>query len=221
MADVAFFVHYGEASRIVGFFPEPTDRVARRIFDLHRRHVSAVCRVFDEAITSHAAALRQGTLPSTCLLSLIVSRRDGESAYPERSGELERSVTIGADIRMAVDEVQKRVIFHRWGEIRGVSAELIITLAEPFRQAMRDELAPEHYPFTETSNLIRKTNCDANEGLRRRVLRCRNKVAQLATNAGDPPPSLDAVIENSQWHGYRLNPDRIRIVALSELSQSE
>ena len=221
MADVAFFVHYGEASRIVGFFPEPTDRVARRIFDLHRRHVSAVCRVFDEAITSHAAALRQGTLPSTCLLSLIVSRRDGESAYPERSGELDHSGAIGADIRMAVDEVQKRVIFHRWGEIRGVSAELIITLAKPFRQAMRDELAPEHYPFTETSNLIRKTSCDANEGLRRRVLRCRNKIAQLATNAGDPPPSLDAVIENSQWHGYRLNPDRIRIVALSELSQSE
>jgi len=32
---------------------------------------------------------------------------------------------------------------------------------------------------------------------------------------------LDAVIENSQWHGYWLNPDRIRIVALSEMSQSE
>jgi Queuosine biosynthesis protein QueC len=218
MADVAFFAHYGETSRVVGFFPEPTDRVARRIFDLHRRHASAVCRVFDEAITSHAAALRQGTLPSTCLLSLIVSRRDGERAYPERTGGLEHAVTIVADIRMAVDEVQKRVIFDRWGEIRGVSAELIITLAEPFRRAMRDELAPEHYPFTESSNLIRKTNCIADEALRRRVLRCRNKIAQLATNAGDPLPSLDAVIENSQWHGYRLNPDRIRIVALSEWS---
>jgi hypothetical protein len=29
------------------------------------------------------------------------------------------------------------------------------------------------------------------------------------------------VIENSQWHGYRLNPDRIRIVAISELSQGQ
>jgi hypothetical protein len=151
--------------------------VARRIFDLHRRHASAVCRIFDEAITLHAAALRQGTLPSTCLLSLIVSRREGESTYPERSGELERAVTIGVDILMAVDEVRKRVIFNRWGEIRGVSAGLIITLAEPFRQAMRDELAPEHYPFMKTLNLIRKTNCDANEALRRRVLRCRNDCA--------------------------------------------
>ena len=38
------------------------------------------------------------------------------------------------------------------GEITGVSAELIIALAEPFRQAMRDELAPERYPFTRHRN---------------------------------------------------------------------
>ena len=82
-----------------------------------------------------------------------------------------------------------------------MSAELIIALAEPFRQAMRDELAPERYPFIETSKLMRQINCDADETLRRRVLRCRKKIAQLATNAGDSPPSLDAVIENSQWHG--------------------
>ena len=28
---------------------------------------------------------------------------------------------------------------------------------------------------------------------------------------------IDAVIENIQWHGYRLNPDRVRLVAPSEL----
>ncbi len=221
MTDVAFFAHYGEASRIVGYFPESADSVAGRIFDLHRRHASAVCRIFDETISSHARALRQGNLPADCLLSLIVSQRDADSAYPERNREIEQAVTIGADVRMAIDEEQKCVVFHRWGGIKGVGAELIIALAEPFRAAMRAELAPEHYPFTQTANLLLQINC-ADEGtFRRRVLRCRKKIMNLARKASDPPPSIDAVIENNQWHGYRLNPDRVRIVALSEFRPSE
>jgi hypothetical protein len=39
----------------------------------------------------------------------------------------------------------------------------------------------------------------------------------LAAHAGDPRPSIEAVIESSQWHGYRLNPSRVRIVALSDI----
>ena len=41
----------------------------------------------------------------------------------------------------------KRVIFDRWGEITGVGAELLIALAEPFREAMKEELTPENFPF--------------------------------------------------------------------------
>ena len=219
MADVAFFAHYGEASRIVGFFPEAADTVAGRILDLYRRHASAVCRVFEGAISSHAGALLQGNLPADCLLNLIVSQRDGESAYPERSGAFEHAVTIGANIRMAIDDERKRVVFDPWGEISGVGAELVIALAEPFRRALREELSPEHYPFIETSKLMREINCNA-ETLRRRVLRCRNKIKQLATNAADPPPSIESVIENIPWRGYRLNPDRVRILALTEVRRS-
>jgi hypothetical protein len=101
----------------------------------------------------------------------------------------------------------------------GASAELIIALAEQFREATRKELAPERYPFLETSKLKRQIKCESDEVLRRRLLRCRNKIKKLARDAGDTEPSLDAVIENSQWHGYRLNPDRVRLVALSELSR--
>jgi len=181
MGDVAFFAHYGETSRIVEFFPERTDTVAGRILDLHRRHASAVCRVFDEAISAHAADFRQGKLPATCLLSLVVSQQGSES------------------------------------EVLGNSAALIICLAEPFRQATRKERAPERYPFTQTSNLMSQLRCNDDEAFRRRVLRCRNKLTQLAAQAGDPRPSIEAVIESSQWHGYRLNPSRVRIVALSDI----
>jgi len=217
MEDVTFFAHYGETSRIVGFFPETADTVAGRVLDLHRRHASAICRVVDEAISAHAADLRQGKLPATCLLSLVVSQEDGQSASVEQHALVEPADTIASEIRIAIDEKENRIIFDRWGEMKGRSAALIISLAEPFRQAMREARAPERYPFTQTSNLMSQLGCDDNQVLRRRVLRCRNAITRLAANASDPQPSIDAVIESSQWHGYRLNPTRLRIVALSDI----
>jgi hypothetical protein len=86
---------------------------------------------------------------------------------------------------------------------------------------MRNKLVPEGYPFLKASELMRQISCKSYETLRRQIFRCRNKIGELASNAGDPTPSLDAVLENNKWHGYRLNPDRIRIVAISELSRSE
>ena len=47
------------------------------------------------------------------------------------------------EIRMSVDEVGKRVVFQRWGEIKGVGAELLIVLAAPFREAREAEVPPE------------------------------------------------------------------------------
>jgi hypothetical protein len=217
MTDAAFFSRYGEVSRIVDCFSEPADRVAERIFDLYSRHAAAVCRIFDDGIENQKSALREGTLPADCLLTLVCGQREEQSAYPEPQAVVEEGATIGAEIRMAIDEDGRRIVFDRWGEIKGVSAVLLIALAEPFREATRDELMPERYPFTETTTLLEKTNCEFEETLRRRVLRCRNKITKMATGAGDQLPSIDAVIENIPRHGYRLNPDQIRIVAFSEL----
>ena len=133
MTEVDFFSRYGEASRAVGFFEEPAGTVAKRIFDLHRRHAAAVCRIFDQATSAHAAALREGRLPRSCLLSLILGQREGEDAYPERTPAIEQPIPASPEIRMAI--IDKRVIFDRWGEITGVGAELLIALAEPFREA--------------------------------------------------------------------------------------
>jgi 7-cyano-7-deazaguanine synthase in queuosine biosynthesis len=219
MTDVAFFAHYGETSRIVGFFQEPANTVADRIVGLHRRHAKAVCNVFDNAIGANAAKMREGGLPADCLLSLVVGQGGGDSSYRAPSPAPEPVSAAAPEIRMSTDEGGKRVVFERWGEIMGASAELIIALAEQFREATRKELAPERYPFLETSKLKRQIKCESDEVLRRRILRCRNKIKKLARDAGDTEPSLDAVIENTQWHGYRLNPDRVRLVALSELSR--
>jgi hypothetical protein len=221
MTDVAFFSHYGETSRIVGFFPEPSATVAERILGLYRRHAAAVCRVFDQAIVTNASKMREGSLHAASLLSLVVGHPgEGDVYHVPRSVPAPTAVA-ASEIRMAIDEDGKRVVFEAWGEIQGVSAKLIIVLSRPFRQAMRDELAPEHYPFTNTAVLQREINCQSQATLRRRVLRCRNQIEKLAKNACNPSPLPEAVIENLQWHGYRLNPDQIRIVAISELSRSQ
>jgi Queuosine biosynthesis protein QueC len=222
MADVAFFSRYGETSRAVGFYSEPAGTVGARIFDLHRRHAAAICAVFDRAIASHAAELRQGSLPSSCLLSLVVAQQgaDAVTAYPDRSQVVDRTIMTRPEIRMAVDEKRKRVIFDRWGEIKGVGAELLIFLASLHRQATSNEVAPERYPFAQTRDALSKLHIDGQETLRRRVFRCRKQIETLATNAGDPPPSIDDIIENHQWHGYRLNPDVVRIVAVTELTKN-
>jgi hypothetical protein len=175
--------------------------------------------VFDEAIKTNAAKMREGSVPADCLLSLVVAQGSEGSSYVAPSSALEQPRAATSEIRMSIDEDGKRVIFERWGEMKGANAQLLIVLTEPFRDATRKELAPERYPFLQKSNLIRQIECRSDEVLRRRILRCRNKIKKIAKEAGGIELSIDAVIETSQWHGYRLNPDRVRLVALSELSR--
>jgi hypothetical protein len=116
---------------------------------------------------------------------------------------------------MSINDIAKRVIFERWGEMKGAGAELVIALAAPFREARQNELAPERYPFLESAKLMGQLKCAESDVLRRRILRARKAIKKLAKNAGDLEPPMDAVIESSQWHGYRLNPDRVRLVAIA------
>jgi hypothetical protein len=125
--------------------------------------------------------------------SRIVEAFDGGYRVPRSAPE--QIVSAGPEIRMAIDEDGKHVVFDVWGEIKGVGAELIIALAQPFRPAMRDELAPEHYPFTNAAILRREINCQNQATPRRRVLRCRNQIEKLATNARAARPLPEAVIE--------------------------
>lgn len=232
MTDVAFFARYGDASRAVGFFAEPSGTVAERIFDLYRRHAAAVCQACDRAITFHASALREQSLPPSCLLSLTVGRTDpktetgsslpvlGSTRSPRQPVDPAVSsapAPTHRDIRMAIDAERKRIVFDRWDAIEGVSAELLILLAEPFQEALWQGLAPERYPFMPTGRLLERLRVASAETLRRRVLRCRREIERLARDAGEAPPSIDAMIETNQRHGYRLNPDRVRIIKLADI----
>src|SRR5262249_48396200 len=145
MTDVDFFTHYGETSRIVSYFDEPTETVARRIYELHRRHATAIRRVFDAGIEANKADIWDGSLPPDCLLSLVVGQNSEITSYPAPISAPKMAEVPLQEIRMSFDEVGRRVVFERWGEIRGVSAEVLMALAVPFREARQRELPPEQY----------------------------------------------------------------------------
>ncbi len=219
MADEAFFARFGEVSRVVGYFPEPAEVVATRVLELHRRHASSVCRVFDQAVASHASALRQGTLAGSSLLVLKVSRLEGAQTVPEPV-KPDLSLPAVREIRLAADRGTGRIIFERWGPIKGAGAKLLSTLLAEFDQATEEKLAPEHYPFVSSRVLASRLACDSDETLRRQVLRLRNGIRRLAESAGEPAPPDDALIENQPGRGYRLNPDSVRVVQVAELRRS-
>lgn len=222
MADVAFFAHYGETSRIVGYFNSPPDTVAKHILELYRRHADHVCRVFDQAIQAHASQLREGSLPSDCLLSLVIGQYNTPGGFvaSSTSSESGQVASGGDEIRIALDEPGNRVLFARWGKMTGANARVLLILAASYREAVRYERAPEHFPFIPAAKLSSQIGCDE-ETLRKRVSRCRRQIARLASEAGGPAQSDETVIENIPWRGYRLNPDRVRIITMSDLSPSE
>jgi 7-cyano-7-deazaguanine synthase in queuosine biosynthesis len=213
MTDIDFFKHFGETSRIVSHFDEPAQTVARRIYELHRRHAATVCRVFDAGVDANKADIRNGSLPPDCLISLVIAQHSEITPYPPPANASKMAEAPVQEIRISIDEVGKRVIFERWGEMKGVGAKLLIALAAPFREAREGELAPEKYPYLSTQTMARQLKCESGV-LRRQVLRLRNEVNRRAKKARDPELPVDAVIESSQWHGYRLNPDRVKLIAL-------
>jgi 7-cyano-7-deazaguanine synthase in queuosine biosynthesis len=71
MQPIDFFARFGEAGRVLRHLGERPDAAAVKVFDLYKRHARQVNTVIDRAIAAHAGALRERTLPSTCLLRLV------------------------------------------------------------------------------------------------------------------------------------------------------
>ncbi len=136
------------------------------------------------------------------------------SSQPERLG------FVREEIRIALDTPAERIVFTQWGTIKGANARSLLVLAASHQEAVHNGRAPENFPFILAAKLSGEIGCDE-ETLRKRVHRCRKRIAQMASKVGDPAPSDEAVIENIPWHGYRLNPDRVRIVMMSEVAPSE
>jgi 7-cyano-7-deazaguanine synthase in queuosine biosynthesis len=225
MNELAFFSHYGEASRAVRFIPEGANEAGREIFELHKRHAGEVCLVIEDGIRKNASALRAQTLPPGSLLVLAVSRRaDADTLVPSRplkdiaQQEFEDELAAARSrpsIRIAFDERKKQVLFEAWPSLGGANYSLLDQLRPEYEQAKRAGLAPENYPLVDSHKLAQRLEVDE-PTVRRRISRLRHWVDKHSVAAGNGPLDPDAIIENVPWAGYRLNPT-VLVLAVSEL----
>ena len=232
MSDRAFFATFGEAARVYRYLSDPAAVVGEKIYDLYKRHAANVCRVLDEQIANNAPLIRGNKLPASCLLMIATSQRSGQvgrrtvAALTDTGLEgdhdgIEKGGRVrGPEILLAFDEVGRRLVIDGLGEILGASFELLDALRAAFRNARGAELRPEKYPFVKSIDLANALSLDESS-MRKRVSRFRTEMMGLCNAICRPPLSEDAVVENLPWHGYRLNPFRVRLVALSELKKND
>ncbi len=81
MTPVDFFSKFGEASRVLRHIDGSPDAVALQVYELHKRHAGQITAVVDQAIADHSRAIRERSLPASCLLRLVC-----ESAVPASGG---------------------------------------------------------------------------------------------------------------------------------------
>jgi hypothetical protein len=231
MSDRAFFATFGEAARVYRYLSDPAAVAGEKIYDLYKRHAASVCRILDREIASNAALIRANTLPPSCMLMIAASQRSGQVARPIVATRADidpeddpHDMEAGGRVRepeilVAFDDQRRSVVIESLGQILGTSFELLKLLRPTFRSAREAELRPERYPFLKATDLAKELACDE-QNLRKRVSRFRNEeIASLCKTAGRPVLSEDAIIENLPWHGYRLNPFRVRLVSLSEIRE--
>lgn len=73
-----FFSRYGEATRVLYHIEGSCDAAAAEVYRLYRRHAGQVNGVVEQAIAAHVRALRERTLPESCLIRLVTDSGGGE-----------------------------------------------------------------------------------------------------------------------------------------------
>jgi hypothetical protein len=86
MTALRFFSRFGEAARVLRQFDGSADATAITIFELYKLHAKQVTSVVDEALAMNASAIRERTLPPSCLVRLVcdasASREGKETKKP-------------------------------------------------------------------------------------------------------------------------------------------
>ena len=73
MTDSAFFSSFGEAYRVIRHVRGMSaDGAAAEMLNLYRRHAAAVFKVITDAMAAHASEIASGSVPSSCLLILVL-----------------------------------------------------------------------------------------------------------------------------------------------------
>jgi len=219
----------GELSRAVQFMPGDRDSSARQLIAMQQRHATSVFSILEQEVRRHASGLLDGSLPAHCLLRMAVSshseQRHAADRDPSPTGELSatsdgrrlKDGVVAPEIQIAVNDAARIVLVRGGPEFKGADYNFLSPLLHVFEEDLRNQKAPENYRYTSTRALAAKLKI-GEPTVRQRVLRIRRRLFEWF--ADDYPLPQDALIENTSWNGYRINP-AVRLLSLSEIAGAD
>lgn len=227
MSQQTFVATYGQIFRAVPHLPGPPDANVRSIWELHQRHGQEVISVIDDQLKANASVTAMSELPTSSLLSMVVSPVAKQPAYADPVvSEPTASVQAAADshdyitkrIPFAVDAKTRKVIFEKGLEFGGGVYGLIAGLVEDFEADLDAGTFQDQYRFVKAKTLAKRLRIDE-QSLRQRVSRSRKKIEESFLQLFGRQLDAADIIENQEWKGYRLNP-YLLLVKAAQLRES-
>lgn len=183
------------------------------ISGLLKRHGKSVSDVMRSALENKGAEnFPEGSLPRLygdaqrdALLPGIVSNPSvaQETPLPKMLIRIDRKKR-----KVTIDE---RVVLHR-----DATADLLLELAELWLIGAGNGLVPMDYPCISASKLATRFNLANDEAVRKRINRARNFLEERFGSSGFDEQLGQDLIENVQWHGYRLRPELVTVQKIED-----
>lgn len=192
----------------VSYLDQPAESALHMVTKLLRRHGQGVSAVMRDTLRRRdSEAFPAGSLPSLYgeAQREVVLPTIGVPKSPIAHGQTNIVV-------LEVDEPKRRVTINdRIDLFRNATADLLIALAMGWLTGAGQGLDPLDYPRTSARDLAKMLDLDGDEAVRQRVNRARSVLKKRFKSCGLDPTLGDELVENVQWKGYRLAPDRVTV----------
>ncbi|QQR69209.1 MAG: 7-cyano-7-deazaguanine synthase [Alphaproteobacteria bacterium] len=190
----------------------------QKIFDLYKEHSVDVLRVIENGFEQHKKRLLEGTLPSTCILSIFFnnSKIDG---VPMTDVEEQLKSTMD---RLSVERCrfffdgknsETKIVFRGGFELTGVNANLIAALIPSFREGKQHN---REIDCIHAGTLAGNLSVEE-QSLRQTITRLRKEVEERLGKDQGLVLNTDAFIENVPAKGYRLNKNLREVMSVMDL----
>lgn len=205
--------HYPAVFDAIGHLGEPEETALKRVSALLRRHGKAVAGVVRAELSGH----RVEPYPDNSLAGLFGSMQRSQlqgavTSSIKTNPESEKPATF----ELVFDRRHKVLTIDGIISITGATYDLLNCLANAHLRGSGDGREPLDYPIVEAGKLASQLGLVGDGAVRQRVGRSRGLLGKNFTSAGLEQQDGRDLIENLPWHGYRLNPTRVRVRIASE-----
>ncbi len=190
----------------VGHLENPPQTALSMITELLRRHGTCVSDVLRKTLTGRSSSsFAEGSLPRLfgdaqrqVLLPTIET--------PKLPSEKTQTILV------EIDEARRQVVIEgRITFARNATADLLTELAKAFLEGAGQGLQPLDFPLIRAADLAKLLTLENEEAVRRRILNARKVLDGRFAASGLALVTGLELIENVPWHGYRLNPELVKV----------